>query len=66
MENQKKKGLLGDEMGLGKTIQIISFLGYLKHERKIDGPHLIIVPLGALAQWETELNKWCPTLRTIK
>lgn len=58
-------GILADEMGLGKTLQTISLLGYMKHYRKIDGPHLVIVPKSTLANWTNEFNKWCPSLKTI-
>ena len=30
-------GILADEMGLGKTLQTISFLGYLKEFRAVNG-----------------------------
>mmetsp|Transcript_24530 Transcript_24530/g.40353 ORF Transcript_24530/g.40353 Transcript_24530/m.40353 type:complete len:1073 (-) Transcript_24530:180-3398(-) len=59
-------GLLGDEMGLGKTLQVISFLGYLKHARKMNGPHLIVGPLSILSSWMNEIKRWCPTLRAVR
>ena len=59
-------GILADEMGLGKTLQTISLLGHLKENCSIDGPHLIIVPKSTLGNWGRELNKWCPSLRTIR
>lgn len=31
-------------MGLGKTLQSISVLAYLKEDRGINGPHIVIVP----------------------
>ena len=37
-------GILADEMGLGKTLQTISFLGYLRYIKHIDGPFIVIVP----------------------
>jgi len=37
-------GILADEMGLGKTLQSISLLGYLKFERGVSGPHIVVVP----------------------
>ncbi|CAL4075902.1 unnamed protein product, partial [Meganyctiphanes norvegica] len=58
-------GILADEMGLGKTLQSISLLGYMKHFRNISGPHIVIVPLSTLRNWENEFEKWCPSLRTI-
>ena len=57
----KKGGILADDMGLGKTIQTILFLNelYAEDPRNSGGPHLLIVPLTVIAQWETELSKWC-------
>jgi hypothetical protein len=59
-------GILADEMGLGKTLQTVSFLGYLKHERGIHGPHLVVAPLGVLGSWMREFKFWCPTLRVVR
>lgn len=59
-------GILADEMGLGKTLQTISLLGYMKHYGKMNGGrHLVIVPKSTLTNWMNELEKWCPSLRTI-
>lgn len=44
--------------GLGKTIQTTAFLGYLKHERQVTGPSLIVCPLSVLSGWMAELEKW--------
>lgn len=48
-------GLLADEMGLGKTIQVLAFLCTLKHHGT-RGPHLIVCPLSAAANWEREIQ----------
>ncbi|RZF43147.1 hypothetical protein LSTR_LSTR012567 [Laodelphax striatellus] len=58
-------GILADEMGLGKTLQTISLLGYMKHYRNIEGPHMVIVPKSTLANWMSEFEKWCPSLRAV-
>lgn len=58
-------GVLADEMGLGKTLQTISLLGFMKHYKKINGPHLVIVPKSTLANWGNEFKRWCPTLETV-
>ncbi|KAJ1662180.1 chromatin remodeling complex Adenosinetriphosphatase [Coemansia sp. RSA 1813] len=55
-------GILADEMGLGKTLQVISFIGYLKHFRNVNGPHLIVVPKSTLHNWKSEFNRWVPDL----
>jgi SNF2 family DNA or RNA helicase len=62
----KAGGILADEMGLGKTVQSISLLAYLKQIRRIDGPHLIVVPLSTLGNWHEEIRMWCPELRVCK
>jgi SWI/SNF-related matrix-associated actin-dependent regulator of chromatin subfamily A member 5 len=58
-------GILADEMGLGKTLQTISLLGFMKHFKNINGPHMILVPKSTLANWMNEFKKWCPTLRAV-
>lgn len=58
-------GVLADEMGLGKTLQTISFLGYLKHLRGINGPHMVLVPKSTLHNWVSEFNKWVPDINVM-
>jgi len=48
--------------GLGKSLQTVSLLGYLKHYRNINGPHLLVTPKTTLHNWLNEFNKWCPTI----
>lgn len=53
MQNMAKNGagcILGDEMGLGKTLQIISHITKLK-EDGLEGPCLIVCPLGVILNW---------------
>lgn len=49
----------------GKTLQTISLLGYMKHFRNINGPHIVVVPKTTLANWTNEFNRWCPSLKTV-
>ncbi|KAL0221705.1 hypothetical protein RCL1_001559 [Eukaryota sp. TZLM3-RCL] len=56
-------GILADEMGLGKTIQTISFLGYLKEQFAVKGPHLIVVPKSTLPNWLREFAHWFPSCK---
>lgn len=58
-------GILADEMGLGKTLQTISFLGYLRYFKQINGPHIIIVPKSTLDNWAREFAKWTPEVRVL-
>merc|ERR1711992_229543 len=58
-------GILADEMGLGKTLQTISLLGFMKHFKNVNGPHMVLVPKSTLANWMNEFKKWCPTMRAV-
>jgi SWI/SNF-related matrix-associated actin-dependent regulator of chromatin subfamily A member 5 len=59
-------GILADEMGLGKTLQCISILAYLKEYKANSGPHIVVVPLTTLGNWEREFANWCPTLNVCR
>lgn len=37
------------QMGLGKTLQSISVLAYLREDRGINGPHIVIVPKSTVS-----------------
>lgn len=65
LHENKLSGILADEMGLGKTLQSISFLGYLRYVKGIDGPFLVIVPKSTLDNWSREFAKWTPDVNTI-
>lgn len=58
-------GILADEMGLGKTLQTISFLGYLRYIRGVNGPHLVLVPKSTLDNWRREFAQWTPEVSTV-
>lgn len=58
-------GILADEMGLGKTLQTISFLGYLRYIKNIDGPFIVIVPKSTLDNWRREFQKWTPDVNVL-
>ncbi|MBW6521640.1 MAG: DEAD/DEAH box helicase [Desulfoarculaceae bacterium] len=51
-------GCLADDMGLGKTIQSLAILLELSSE----GPSLVIAPTSVSINWETEVNRFAPTL----
>mmetsp|Transcript_13652 Transcript_13652/g.42218 ORF Transcript_13652/g.42218 Transcript_13652/m.42218 type:complete len:408 (+) Transcript_13652:1-1224(+) len=53
-------------MGLGKTLQTISFIAWLKFEKKLPGPVLVICPLSVLSTWTAELARWCRKLSVLK
>ncbi|GBL50522.1 hypothetical protein CJI97_002474 [Candidozyma auris] len=58
-------GILADEMGLGKTLQTISFLGYLRYMRGINGPHLVVAPKSTLDNWGREFARWTPKVNVF-
>ncbi len=51
-------GCLADDMGLGKTIQSLAIILELASE----GPSLVIAPTSVSTNWETEVNRFAPTL----
>eukprot|EP01052_Picozoa_sp_SAG31_P021380 SAG31_NODE_1650_length_7635_cov_12.658705_1_plen_1667_part_00 len=63
--DKKLNGILADEMGLGKTLMTISMLAYLALERRIWGPHLIVVPTSVMLNWEIEFKKFCPAFKIL-
>ena len=63
--NNNLNGILADEMGLGKTIQTIGLISHLADKKKSNGPHLIIVPLSTISNWQYEFEKWVPSLQVI-
>jgi len=60
-------GCLADDMGLGKTIQIISLLLLIKHHPSTVNDkktHLLILPASLLGNWQAELQRFSPNIRT--
>jgi non-specific serine/threonine protein kinase len=62
---------LADDMGLGKTLQAISLLAALQQgiikslaPKKKTLPHLVVVPPSLLFNWESEIARFAPELRT--
>nr|ODN79245.1 hypothetical protein L203_06050 [Cryptococcus depauperatus CBS 7841] len=58
-------GILADEMGLGKTIQSISLLAYLAEVHNLWGPFLVIAPASTLHNWQQELARFVPDLKSL-
>jgi superfamily II DNA or RNA helicase len=54
--------ILADEMGLGKTIQTIVLLSIYATS---DAPALVVLPTTLLSNWEREIQKFAPALKTI-
>lgn len=55
-------GCLADDMGLGKTLQTISFIQYVK-EKYPGSTQLVVCPTSLIFNWESELQKFCPSLK---
>jgi SNF2 family DNA or RNA helicase len=54
---------LADDMGLGKTLQTICFIAdKLQHTK--DGLALIVCPSSLIYNWQQEISKFAPHLRT--
>ena len=56
--------LLADDMGLGKTVQIISLMLSFKNSKEAEMPFLVIAPASLLSNWEHEIAKFAPSLKT--
>ena len=54
-------GILADDMGLGKTLQVITLLA---SERKSGTISLVVAPTSLLYNWENEIAKFAPQLKT--
>ncbi len=57
-------GILADDMGLGKTVQTLCLLQrvYEEGEKK---PSLIVVPTSPLFNWQKEIERFTPSLKTL-
>jgi SNF2 family DNA or RNA helicase len=57
-------GCLADDMGLGKTLQAICFLATAV-EKDPSAKHIIICPSSLIYNWQQELEKFTPQIRTV-
>lgn len=58
-------GLLADDMGLGKTVQALAHLLIEKEAGRLQRPALIVAPVSALANWQQEVQRFAPALRSL-
>lgn len=55
-------GILADDMGLGKTVQVLIML---EMNRIKNRPSLVVCPKTLLYNWESEVRKFTPDLRSM-
>ncbi|THF80774.1 DEAD/DEAH box helicase [Cohnella fermenti] len=61
-------GILADDMGLGKTLQSIAYMVSEREEQQAAAgerrPSLVVCPASLVYNWESEIRKFAPQLRT--
>lgn len=62
MRSEQFGACLADDMGLGKTVQLITYLLYVHRNEKM--PSIIICPTSVLGNWQEELTRFAPSLKT--
>lgn len=55
---------LADDMGLGKTLQTICFMA-AQFEKNKSKKFIIVCPGSLLYNWQNEIQKFCPSLKTF-
>jgi len=58
-------GILADSMGLGKTVQTLAHLLAERKAGRLQHPALVIAPTSTLPNWEAEVRRFAPSLRTL-
>jgi len=61
----RRSAVLGDEQGNGKTPQLIRALQLAEALGPDPLPALVVCSVAAIRNWERELNRWAPQLRTV-
>ncbi|MGL5034022.1 MAG: DEAD/DEAH box helicase, partial [Microcystaceae cyanobacterium] len=65
LEELGLNGCLADDMGLGKSIQVIAHLIKERENGKIVPPTLLIAPTSVLGNWQKELDRFAPHLKSL-
>ncbi len=58
-------GILADDMGLGKTLQTLAHIQVEKDAGRLTHPALIIAPVSLMGNWQREIARFCPQLRSL-
>jgi SNF2 family DNA or RNA helicase len=56
---------LADDMGLGKTVQFIALMLHLQEAGALEKPILLVCPTSVLGNWEREVKRFGPSLKTL-
>ena len=56
---------LADDMGLGKTIQTLALVLVRRRQDAEPRPSVIVAPASLVANWESEVRRFVPSLRTL-
>ena len=58
---------LADDMGLGKTMQVLALLLVLRRPNgdRRRRPSVIVAPESLVANWQSEVRRFAPSLRTF-
>jgi SNF2 family DNA or RNA helicase len=65
LEQLGLNGCLADDMGLGKSLQVIARLVKERETSEEILPTLLIAPTSVIGNWEKEVQKFAPDLKTI-
>jgi SNF2 family DNA or RNA helicase len=49
-----------------KNLLSLPLQAYLKYDRGVGGPHLVVVPLSVLANWVQEFKRFAPDMRVVR
>ena len=56
-------GVLADDMGLGKTLQTLAWIAWLRAEKKVKEPILVVCPKSVQDNWRAEVQRFCPSMK---
>lgn len=56
-------GVLADDMGLGKTLQALTWIAWLREQKELAEPVLVICPKSVQDNWRSECVKFFPKLK---